>query len=83
MTIKDLKNWVNKFGPEMDDVQFVFREFGKLENGYNFKLDKPISFANFDEETNETFVTDEENYQRMREIESGIKEGITKFKDFK
>lgn len=83
MTIKDLKNWINKFGPEMDDVQFIIREFGKLEDSYNFKLDKPISFACFDEETNEAFVTDEENFQKMKAIESDISEGIKKFKDFK
>jgi hypothetical protein len=83
MTIKDLKNWINKFGPEMDDVQFIIREFGKLDDGYNFKLDKPISFADFDIETNEAFVTDEENFQKMKEIESDINEGIKRFKDFK
>jgi hypothetical protein len=53
MTLKQLRNWLNKLPPEFDSFTLCNAEVGKFKSGYGYRLDKPISELNVDVDNKE------------------------------
>ena len=49
MTLKELKNWLDKLPEEFMDFSVVNGEVGMLEGQYMYRLDKPVTTLTVDE----------------------------------
>lgn len=85
MRIKDLRDLLAQLPAELDEKTVVIREFGHLDEGKYFKLDKPIGLAHYDEETGELAVTESEMFEKFKnEGWFPVKEGyVNKYDEVK
>ena len=59
MTLKELKDWVNKLPEEFMEFTVVNGEEGKLDDQYWYRLDKPIVTMLVNEDDNEIVFLNE------------------------
>lgn len=70
MTLKELKDWVNKLPEEFMEFTVVNGEEGKLDDQYWYRLDKPIVTMLVNEEDKEVvFLNDLEHPFTEEDIE--------------
>lgn len=53
MILKELREWINGLPEEFDDFCVVNGEVGKIDERYNYRVDKPITTLTVDEDTKE------------------------------
>jgi hypothetical protein len=59
MTLRELKNWINKLPEEFLEYSVMNGEFGMIDEEYHYRVDKPITTLTVDEETKEVvFLND-------------------------
>jgi|688.fasta_scaffold473587_5 hypothetical protein len=54
--LKDLKEWVNSLPEEFLEYDVVQGEEGKIDEEFYYRIDKPITSLNVDEETKEILI---------------------------
>jgi hypothetical protein len=69
MTLKELKNWLDKLPEEFMDFSVVNGEVGMLEGQYMYRLDKPVTTLTVDEENKEIVILND-----SQETEDHIRE---------
>jgi hypothetical protein len=69
MTLKELKNWVDKLPEEFMDFSVVNGEVGMLEGQYMYRLDKPVTTLTVDQENKEIVILND-----SQETEDHIRE---------
>ena len=56
MTLRELKNWLDKLPENMLEFNVVNGEIGMLDGEYMYRLDKPITTLVVDEENKEIVI---------------------------
>lgn len=56
MTLRELKNWLDKLPEHMLDFTIVNGEVGMLDGEYMYRIDKPITTLTVDEENKEVVI---------------------------
>jgi hypothetical protein len=69
MTLKELKNWLDKLPEEFMDFSVVNGEVGMLEGQYMYRLDKPVTTLTVDQENKEIVILND-----SQETEDHIRE---------
>jgi hypothetical protein len=69
MTLKELKNWLDKLPEEFMDFSVVNGEVGMLEGQYMYRLDKPVTTITVDQENKEIVILND-----SQETEDHIRE---------
>jgi hypothetical protein len=77
MTIKDLRNFLNKLPSEFDDFGVVNGEVGTLDSEYYYRVDKPVVQISVDEETEE-FLVLHQTKEEVEDIKNSVNHGPTK-----
>jgi alpha-acetolactate decarboxylase len=68
MTLRELKNWLDKLPEHMLDFTVVNGEVGMLDGEYMYRIDKPITTLTVDEENKEVVILND-----SQETEDNIK----------
>lgn len=61
MTLKEVKEWINKLPEDYLDYVVVNGQYGKIDNEYSYRVDKPIIVLSVDTETKEILLLNDIN----------------------
>ena len=77
MTIKDLRDFLNRLPAEFDDFGVVNGEVGKLDEEHYYRVDKPVVQISVDEESKE-FLILHQTEEEVEAIKNSVNDGPTK-----
>ena len=61
MKLRDLREWIERLPKKFDDFDVVNAECGVIDEEYTFRLDKPVTVLDIDENTKEILIMNDEN----------------------
>jgi hypothetical protein len=77
MTIKDLRDFLNKLPAEFNDFGVVNGEVGTLDGEFYYRVDKPVVQISVDEETKE-FLILHQTQEEVDDIKNSVNDGPSK-----
>ena len=71
MTLKELKDWVNNLPEEFDEFSVVNGEFKEIDEEFWYRIDKPLTLLNVDQEHREILLLNDEDPDDVDIIDDG------------
>lgn len=69
MKLKDLKEWIAKLPKEFDEFDIVNAECGLINEEYTYRLDKPVTMLDVDENTKEILILNDEDKKKTMDLD--------------